>query len=132
VALALAGRRPGLVAGVALFAPPLDRDSLGRRRAIRRRVRFGSRRRAAGWAAVAGVVPAVLVASAVPVQLVIGTKDGVIDLAAARSLAEHNPNLGVVVWPHADRDVVSTYPAACRVQIEHLVAGFERSPSVLR
>jgi pimeloyl-ACP methyl ester carboxylesterase len=130
VAVALARRRPELVAGVALFAPPLDRDGLARRRTIWRRVRLGSRRRAAaGWAAVAADVPASLAATRVPVQLVIGTKDGRGDLASARSLAAQNPNLGVVAWPHADHDVVSTYPAACRVQIEHLVAGFERSRS---
>src|SRR5215831_690960 len=34
VALALTRRRPELVAGVALFAPPLDRDRLVRHRAV--------------------------------------------------------------------------------------------------
>jgi pimeloyl-ACP methyl ester carboxylesterase len=132
VALVLARRRPELVAGVVLFAPPLDRDGLAQRRTIWRRVRLGSRRRAAtGWAGVAADVPAVLAATGVPVQLVIGTKDGLGDLASARRLAEQNPNLGVAAWPHADHDVVSRYPAACRVQIEHLVAGFARSPKSL-
>src|SRR5690349_8772574 len=60
VALSFARRRPELVAGVALFAPPLDRDTLGRRRAIWRRVRLGSRRRAAGWVAAAANVPVAL------------------------------------------------------------------------
>jgi pimeloyl-ACP methyl ester carboxylesterase len=133
VALALARRRPELVAGVALFAPPLDRDRLVLHRAVWRRVRLASRRRAAsGWSAVAADIPVRLAATAVPVQLVIGTKDGRADLASARSLAEQNPNVGVVAWPHADHDVPSTYPAACRVQIEHLVEGFERASRVVR
>jgi pimeloyl-ACP methyl ester carboxylesterase len=133
VALALARRRPELLGGVALFAPPLDRDALVRRRPIRRGVRLTSRRRAlARWVAVAAGVPAALAATTVPVQLVIGTKDGGGDLALAHTLAEQNRNLGVVAWAHADHHVASTYPAACRVQIEHLVAGFERTPSVAR
>jgi pimeloyl-ACP methyl ester carboxylesterase len=131
VALALSRRQPDLVRGVIVFSVPLTADIGTLRRVIRRAI--GSRRRsAAGWVRVAAQFSSDLAATSVPVRLVIGTRDAVTDLATGRSLAERNRNVGIVAWHHADHHVAEKYPAACRVQIENLIAGFAPALSIVR
>jgi pimeloyl-ACP methyl ester carboxylesterase len=123
VGLRLARRRPDLVSGLVVFGPPIAPDLPALRRALAGTARGTSWvRTRSRWAELAAEIPGWLGEVAVPVQMVVGTRDALSDLPHARTLEARYPHVEVVAWPHAGHDVPLAYPAACRVRIEELVA----------
>ena len=64
----------------------------------------------------------------VPIQLVAGTGDGLVDRAFLRDLSERHPHLSLSVWPEAEHELPLTHPAACVSEIERLRASVLRRP----
>jgi len=58
----------------------------------------------------------------VPVHLVAGLDDDVIDLAFLRRLAERHPHVSLSVWSEARHELTLTHATACASEIEHLRA----------
>ena len=73
---------------------------------------------AAGWVEDVGV----------PIHLVAGTDDDLVDRPFLRRLSERHPHLSLSVWPEAEHELPLTHPAACVTEIERLRASVLRRP----
>ncbi|MDP9420878.1 MAG: hypothetical protein M3P53_12165 [Actinomycetota bacterium] len=78
---------------------------------------------------------------AVPIQLIAGTDDAVVDLAFLRDVAavvdlaflrhvaEAHAHVSLAVWPDAEHELPLTHPVACVPEIEQLRASLMRGPA---
>ncbi|MDP9453937.1 MAG: alpha/beta hydrolase [Actinomycetota bacterium] len=66
---------------------------------------------------------------AVPIQLIAGTDDDVVDPAFLRQMSESHAHVSLSVWPNAEHELPLTHPAACVAEIEQLRASLLRGPS---
>jgi pimeloyl-ACP methyl ester carboxylesterase len=58
----------------------------------------------------------------VPIHLVAGRDDDVVDRAFLRQLAERHPHVSLSVWSEARHELTLTHATACATEIEHLRA----------
>ena len=59
---------------------------------------------------------------AIPIRLVAGADDELVDRQFLRRLAERHPHVSLEVWPDAEHELPLTHPAACVAEIERLRA----------
>lgn len=177
VAIQLARRHPGLVAGIVAFSPPLYADEAAARRCLRRAnplvglfvANQSLAQAVCGWmcehrslAAKLGRVlrpelprplaedrfqhtyrsysqtlAKVVVAAgaagwiddvAVPIHLIAGADDDVVDPAFLRQMSESHAHVSLSVWPDAEHELPLTHPAACVAEIEQLRVSLLREP----
>ncbi len=66
---------------------------------------------------------------AVPIHLVAGADDDLVDRAFLRDLSERYPHVSLSVWPDAGHELPLTHPAACVAEIEQLRASLMGRPA---
>ncbi len=66
---------------------------------------------------------------AVPIHLVAGDHDDLVDRAFLRDLSERYPHVSLSVWPDAGHELPLTHPAACVAEIEQLRASLVGRPA---
>ena len=64
----------------------------------------------------------------VPIHLVAGSNDHLVDRPFLRQLSERHPKLSLSIWPEAEHELPLTHPAACVTEIEQLRASLSRRP----
>ncbi|HEV2811492.1 MAG TPA: hypothetical protein VGV93_13975, partial [Acidimicrobiales bacterium] len=64
----------------------------------------------------------------VPIHLVAGSDDHLVDQPFLWRLSEHHANLSLSIWPEAEHELPLTHPAACVTEIERLRASLLRRP----
>lgn len=67
--------------------------------------------------------------AAVPIHLVAGIDDDLVDRAFLRDVSERYPHLSLSVWPEAGHELPLTHPAACVTEIEQLRASVMGRPA---
>ncbi|MBW3574380.1 MAG: alpha/beta hydrolase [Actinobacteria bacterium] len=58
----------------------------------------------------------------VPIRLVAGTHDDLIDRAFLEDLSQRHPHVSLSWWPQAQHELPLTHPAACVAEIQHVRA----------
>lgn len=66
----------------------------------------------------------------VPVHLVAGDKDTVVDLAYLAELEASNDGVSLAVWPGAGHEVPLTHPSQCLAEIRRLRVTLAAEPVV--
>ena len=66
---------------------------------------------------------------AVPIHLVAGADDDLVDRQFLRQLAERHPHVSLEVWSDAEHELPLTHPAACVGEIERLRADLQGEPA---
>lgn len=64
----------------------------------------------------------------VPIHLVAGTDDELVDRPFLRQLSESHAHVSLSVWPGAEHELPLTHPGACVTEIERLRASLLRRP----
>ena len=66
---------------------------------------------------------------AVPIRLVAGSDDDLVDRAFLHDMSERHPHLSLSVWPDAEHELPLTHAAACVAEIEQLRASLMGRPA---
>lgn len=66
---------------------------------------------------------------AVPIRLVAGSDDDLVDCAFLHDMSERHPHLSLSVWPDAEHELPLTHAVACVAEIEQSRASLMRRPA---